>query len=110
MYYMYHQFGNDVEHVYPLLLITPGLLLLFGWLIDKINIFNKSLSFIGGYTFQFYLIHVEILKVLYKFYDVLYRPNIQFDTLINLCGIIVGFVLSVLYKRIIDKLMNVIIR
>ena len=109
MYYLYHNFGNDVPHVYPLLLITPGLLLLASCLIDKISVLHKPLEFIGKYTYQFYLIHIEIVPFLYRHYEQLYIPNVGFDWLINFAGILVAFVLAIVYKELIDKLVNVII-
>lgn len=79
MYYSYHHFGNDVTHVYPMIMIAPGMLLIIAFILDKITVFNKLLNFIGSYTYVFYLIHIEVIGILYFNYEILYRPGIYFD-------------------------------
>lgn len=110
MYYCYHHFGNDVTHVYPMILITPGTLLIIAFILDKITVFNRLLDFIGSYTYVFYLIHMEVIGILYFNYELLYRPGIYFDVLINAAGIIIAFILSVIYQNVIDLIKKLIIK
>lgn len=110
LYYMYHNFGNDIEHVYPFLFITPGALMILAFLLDKINIFNKVFVYMSEYTFVFYLLHSEILWIFYSKYGELFIPGIHFDFLINFFAIVISFFLSIVYKRVIDKILNVIIK
>ena len=110
MYYCYHHFGNDVTHVYPMIMIAPGMLLIIAFILDKITVFNKLLDFIGSYTYVFYLIHMEVIGILYFNYELLYRPGIYFDVLINAAGIIIAFILSVIYQNMIDLIKKLIIK
>lgn len=106
LYYMYHNYGNDILHVYPSVLIAPSMLLILAYIFDKITIFNKVLSSIGNYTYEFYLINIPFVHFLYNNYDVLYRPNIHFDYLINIVGIVGSFVLAFIYQNIINCIIN----
>ena len=102
IYYFFHHFGNDIPHVLPMLFIVPGLTVFGAWVLDKIPLLEKPLDFIGQYTFQFYLIHEDVLAKLLEYWSVLYRPGIHFDFLINLAGIILAFIAAVIFKKIID--------
>ena len=62
---------------------------------------NRLLAFIGSYTYVFYLIHIELIRVLYLNYGLLYIPEINFDILINLAGIVIAFVMAVVYQSLI---------
>lgn len=108
MYYSYHHFGNNVTHVYPMILITPGFLLLIAFLLDKITFFNKLLAFVGSYTYVFYLIHIELIRILYLNYELLYIPEINFDILINLAGIVIAFTMAIIYQSLIDKILKLV--
>ena len=103
---MYHYFRNDIQHVYPMILIAPSMLLILSFLMEKVRMVQKSLKYIGQFSYQFYLLHELILTVLYNNYALLYRPNIQFDRLINVAGLVITLMLSIIYKNIIDSLIN----
>lgn len=109
MYYTYHNFGSDIQHVLPLILITPGLCLLLAFILDKITILNKPLNYISKYTYQFYLIHVTLIDVMYANYDKLFISIPGFDWLFNLCGIIIAFVLAVIFVKVIESVKHIII-
>lgn len=109
MYTMYHYFGNDVDYIWPMFLITPGTLLLFAWVVEKTKYLKRFLEYIGDYTFQFYLIHLEVIKILYSKYDLLYIEGVGFDWWLNLFGIVISFILAVVFKKLIDTIINVII-
>lgn len=110
MYYMYHNMGNELQHVAPLALIAPGMIILFSWIIDKLKFLQKPLNYIGQYTFQFYLIHEKFYIILILNYEKLFIPGIGFDWWINIVPFVGSFILAVLYKKIIDKIMSVIIK
>lgn len=104
MFCMYHYYRNDYQHVYPLLLITPGLCLILAHIFDKITIFNKLFCFISKYTYQFYMIHLIVRDVMYNYYgeiNNIIRIN-QFDLFINIAAIIVAFLLSMLLTAIVE--------
>lgn len=102
MYYCYHHFGNGRTYVMPFILITPGMCLLISYVLDKIKVLNKPLALIAPYTYQFYLIHLELINFLYTKYEILFIPNAHFDYLINFAGIILALIASVIYKKLID--------
>lgn len=58
---------------YPFILITPGLVILTVWCVDRIRRINcltwldKYLSFIGKYSFEIYLVHSAIFPGLKKY-------------------------------------------
>lgn len=108
MYYMYHFTRNDIQHVYPLLLITPGLVLLLAYILDKITIFNPFLKYIGQYSYQFYLFHLLTRDILYRYYGNLYfdTPVIGFDWFINLLAIVLALFISMIITKLIHTLMN----
>lgn len=106
MYYMYHNFGNDVLHVYPCIFIAPSMLLLLAYVFDKIRIFNKFLEYCGEYTYQFYLVNIPFVACLYDNYDRLFISGIGFDWWINTAGIVLSFVLSVVFKKMVDCIIN----
>lgn len=109
MYYLYHYYGNDVQHVYPLLLIIPGLCLLLSFIFDKISFLNKILSYISKYTYQFYLIHITVIDILYMNYGKLYISINGFDVLLNIFGIIISFILAILFTKLVETIKNNII-
>lgn len=106
MYCLYHYYRNDYQHVYPLLLITPGLCLIFAHIFDKISIFDGFLSYISKYSYQFYMIHLIVRDVLYNYYGDIYNAlNIGcFDIVFNIAIIIIAFLISVLLTFIINSL------
>lgn len=106
MFLMYHYYRNDIQHVYPMILIAPSMLLILSFLMEKVRMVQKSLKYIGQFSYQFYLLHELVLTVLYNNYALLYRPNIQFDRLINVAGLVITLMLSIIYKNIIDSLIN----
>lgn len=106
MFLMYHYYRNDIQHVYPMILIAPSMLLILSFLMEKVRMVQKSLKYIGQFSYQFYLLHELVLTVLYNNYELLYRPNIQFDRLINVAGLVITLMLSIIYKNIIDSLIN----
>ncbi len=106
LYFMYHNFGNDVLHVYPSIVIAPSMLLLLAFIFDKITIFNKFLSYIGNYTYEFYLINIPFVSFLYANYSLLYRPNIGFDYLINIAGIVGSVILAIIYHNLVNVIIN----
>lgn len=110
IYWLYHYVNNDILHTQPFLLIIPGLMVFVGWLLDKLSFLQKPLAAMAPYTFQFYLIHEEVVAYLYSYYEVLYRPGIYFDYLINIAAIILAFILAVILKRIVDLLLTRIVR
>lgn len=109
MYYTYHNYGNEVQHVLPFILITPGMCLMFAWILDKLTIFNKPLNYMSRYTYQFYLIHITIIDLMYMNYDKFYISIPNFDWIFNLIGIIISFILAVLLTKIVNVLENIII-
>lgn len=110
MYYAYHNYGNGIQHVYPLILIIPGTCLLLAYVFDKITILNKPLCLISKYTYQFYLVHITVLEVLYRNYDKFFISIPYFDVLFNIFIIILAFILSILLTRLIDLFINNIIK
>ena len=105
MYYAYHHYQNDINHIYPLYLIIPSMCLLASQLIDKLSFIQKILTSLGKYTYQFYLLHEQIEKLLYNNYGLLYRPGIYFDWLINIAAFLIALLLAIVLKRIVDKLL-----
>ena len=106
LYYFFHHFGNETSHVLPFFFITPGLTLLCAWIIDKIKLLEIPLDFLGIYTYQFYLVHEDILAFMVSHYGEWYRPGIHFDFLINMGAIIVALIVAILYKKTIDYIMK----
>lgn len=105
MYLMLHYYRNDVQHVYPMILIAPSMLLILSFIIDKLKLIQKPLKYLGKFSYQFYLLHELVITVLYNNYALLYRPNINFDTLINIIAFVIALILSIVYKYIVDSLM-----
>ena len=54
MYYMFHNFGNEIKHIYPMFFITPGMLMFGAYLLDKMNFVSNILEMGGG-------LHISIL-------------------------------------------------
>lgn len=108
MYYYYHHFGNDIPHILPFVFIIPGLVILLAWIIDKVRIIQKPLDFIGIYTYQFYLIHEDLFAKLLERWSDWYRPGIHFDFFINLQGIVMAFIAAIIYKKIIDYIIELL--
>lgn len=108
MYYMYHFMGNGVQHVYPMIFIAPGSLIILSHFLDKTKIFNRTLDFMGNYTYQFYLLQGTVIDYLYKIYGRLYFkvPVIGFDWFINIVGVIIAFILAVLLMNIVNFVIN----
>lgn len=102
---MYHYYRNDIQHVYPMILIAPSMLLILSFIIDKLKLIQKPLKYLGKFSYQFYLLHELVITVLYNNYALLYRPNINFDTLINIMAFVIALILSIVYKYIVDSLM-----
>lgn len=108
MYYMYHYMGTGVQHVYPMIFITPGLLIILSHFFEKIKIFNKSLSFIGKYTYQFYLLQSTTTDFVYKFYGQLFFSVliIGFDWFLNIVCSLIAFILAVLLTKFVEFILN----
>ena len=107
MYYLYHNWGNDIKHIYPMFFITPGMILACAYLLDKMGFVTNILKKIGAYTYQFYLIHRPlVIYLLYKNYMLFYIQGINFDFWINVVAMIIAYILSVIYKKTIDLLIN----
>ena len=102
---MYHYYRNDIQHVYPMILIAPSMLLILSFVIEKLKPIQKPLKYLGKFSYQFYLLHELVITVLYNNYALLYRPNINFDTLINIAAFVIALILSIIYKYIVDSLM-----
>lgn len=110
LYLMLHYYRNDVQHVYPMILITPSMLLILSAIIEKIPLIQKPLRHLGSLSYQFYLLHELVITVLYNNYATLYRPNINFDWLINFIAFLFTLMLSLVYKFLIDDLIKVMIK
>lgn len=110
MYYMYHNFGSDIQHIAPLPLIIPGLVIFLSFVIDKIKFIQKPLEFIGQYSFQFYLVHEKLLTVLNNHYGDFYISGIGFDWWINIIGFVGAFLIAIVFKKIVDNVMSVIMK
>lgn len=109
MYYLYHNKGNDVAHVYPFIMIIPGTLLVFSWFFEKVKIFNKPLIFLSKYTYPFYLIHNLVVEKFYAYYDQI-RPLLPGgDLMYNLYAAIVALLLSIILTSLIELIENNII-
>ena len=106
MYYMYHYLRNDVKHIYPMFFITPSMLMICAAILDKCHIKFKCIKKMGAYTYQHYLIHEMIVYILYKNYMYLYIPGIGFDYLINILAFVLALILAILYKKIIDLIIE----
>ena len=106
LYYEYHFISNGVKHVLPFVFIIPGLCLLIAWIIEKISFLQKPLEFFGKYTLQFYMIHENLINLLYAHYGELYIPGIKFDWLINFAGIILALIIAIIYKKIVDFIID----
>lgn len=109
MYYTYHNYGSEIQHVLPLILITPGTCLMLAWIFDKFTLFNKLLCYISKYTYQFYLIHITIIDLMYMNYEKLFISIPGFDWLFNLAGIIISFISAILISKAVKKAENIII-
>lgn len=107
LYLMLHYYRNDVQHVYPMILITPSMLLISYVIIEKIPLIQKPLRHLGSLSYQFYLLHELVITVLYNNYAIFYRPNINFDWLINFGAFIITILFSFFYKHLIDGLIKV---
>lgn len=105
-YWLFHNLGNDVSHVLAFPFITPGMLVLTAYIVDKLKFVQKPLVVLSAYTYQFYLIHEVVLNYLYSYYEVLYRPGIYFDWLINIVGIIIALIFAIIIKKSIDFGLN----
>lgn len=110
MYFMFHTFGSDIKHVAPTPFIVPGLVLLLSFLIDKIKFIQKPLEYIGQYSLQFYLLHEKILMILYNYYGDFYISGIGFDWWINIAGFVCAFLAAIIFKKIVDGVMSVIMK
>lgn len=106
----YHYFGNWRQHVYPLLLSTPGTVLICGYVFNKIKILNKPLAYISQYSYQFYMIDVLTVQMFYFNYDKL-RPCFPGgnDNLFNITATLLAFILSVILTKIVEGIKNIII-
>ena len=79
------------------------------YLIEKISIVQRPLNYLGKYTFQFYLFHKIILDYMTNnLYSSLYKPGIHFDFIFNHSTIVIAFLIGLVYKKIIDALLNLI--
>lgn len=101
-YYMLHNYGSDILHTQPFPFIIPGFMLLAAYFVDKISFIRKPLMWLSTYSYQFYLIHEEILGYIYSYYGVLYRPGIYFDWLINIAGFAIALLVGILLKKSVD--------
>ena len=108
MYYFYHHFGNENPPILPFIFIIPGLVLFSAWIIDKVTFLQKPLDFIGIYTYQFYLIHEDLFAELLKHWSDWYHPGIHFDFWINIQGIVMAFIFAIIFKKVIDYIMDMI--
>lgn len=92
---------------YPFLLITPGICLLtsvVGFYFEKkLYFLYKSISFIGKYTFEIYLIHIWIFDVLKKYYA-------NLNNLIVLCIIISSVIIGILFGKFIEFIIGKILK
>ncbi|MDO4499717.1 MAG: acyltransferase family protein [Erysipelotrichaceae bacterium] len=109
-YYLIHYVGNNTLYTPPFLLAIPGVMCLSAWIIDKLKFVQKPLAWLSKYSFLFYLIHEEIVSLLYLNYAVLYRPGIYFDWLINIVAIVIALLISILIKKVIDYSIKIIMR
>lgn len=110
IYYCYHHFGNGTGYVVPFLFISPGLALFLSKLFDLLPFLAGPLNFIGRYSYQYHLLHIEILNRLLEHYGDWYRPGIHYDWLINLAGILLTFLAAVLLKETVDFVLARIIK
>lgn len=112
MYYMYHYIETGVQHVYPMFLIVPGMLIILSYFFDKVTIFRKPLNFISKYTYQFYLLQSTVIDFAYKYYGELYHPIplIGFDLFINIICSLLAFLLAVLLTYIVELASNYLVR
>lgn len=105
LYGAYHFYRNDIRHIYPFIIIVPSMCMLLSLFFDKLRFLQKPFKYLGQYTYQFYLLHELVLMVLYNNYGLLYRPGIHFDWLINIFALIIAILLSILFKKVVDKLL-----
>ncbi|GEM_PF-5534379 len=107
-YCLYHYYRNDFIFVTPFIMVVPGMLLIMAYVVDKLKFIQKPLSFLGDYTYQFYLIHPVLHEHMYKYYGEMFISGIGFDFWINTVAIIVAILLSVIYRKVMDNLLNLI--
>lgn len=110
MFWLFHYVSNDTMYTQPFLLIIPGMLLFAAWCLDQLRFLQRPLAAMAPYTFQFYLIHEEVVAYLYSLYAVLYRPGIYFDYLINIVAIVLAFGLAIVLKKAVDLILVRIVR
>ena len=53
MFMMYHFYRNDIQHVCPLILIAPFMLISLGYIFDILHCVQRSLVFLGGCRISF---------------------------------------------------------
>lgn len=97
----------QIQYTRGFFLIIPGMLLLLAYIIDRIRFLVKPLSWLGSYSFQFYLVHEEILSWLYEYYGLLYRPGIHFDLLINIAAMLLSLLVAILIKHSADYILRI---
>lgn len=111
IYFLDHYYRNDIMYIIPSILIVPGLLLIISFILNKINILDKPLNYLGLFTYQFYLLNTYVVDYMTNnLYSILFKPGICFDFWFSHSTIITTIILSIIYKTIIDRVLNVIMK
>ena len=111
IYFLNHYYRNDIMYIIPSILIVPGLLLFTCFILDKVKILYKPLNYLGSFTYQFYLLNIYVVDYMTtRMYGLLYRPGIHFDFWLSHSTIIISIILSIIYKKLIDSTLNVIMK
>ncbi|SDB46961.1 Peptidoglycan/LPS O-acetylase OafA/YrhL, contains acyltransferase and SGNH-hydrolase domains [Pseudobutyrivibrio sp. YE44] len=95
----------------PIVMLVFGIFaLLYGMSVGEKNVFNASaLRFLGGISFEVYLCHMIIFRVVEKAHLLRLTGNDYMNYFISFCLVLVGAIIfAFIGKKIIDKLMGII--